>query len=560
MKCSRSVFGACLFLALLLPASLIAQEDAAPQVSAAPEEPADEVAQADSSADADDEESEAGDEGETPDEAVESPADEPQSAPSQEAPELVREPAPSSDVGEDEGDWPDEDFDDFDALSEDIEFVPAEAIDDAMLDRLTPLSSFPYVELSGYLRARSRARVGFDLGTGGTSAVLPPLETVSPAGGPADPEARNLWTSDLRLRLAPTFHISETLRVHTEADLLDNIALGADPRHSYFVEGMPGADRRVLGGSNSDAQLVRVRQAYGEVDAFFGTLSAGRMLNHWGLGLFANSGQCDDCDFGDQVDRVSLRTSAFGFNVLAAYDFGGAGLTSDELGYGHGTPHELSRLDGTHQWTAQVWRSPISRADRERQSHALATTRRPVFNGGLYVTGRHNRGQALVDEAGLSTEAPPELYYRGLDIYSADLWGQMLWEPAEDRRIRLEIEALGTFGSVDNTTSAAVGFDADSGLNVNCFNEGDRETNPGACTNDADGNVTSKSVSQFGLAFESEFYFGGPVSFGINAGLASGGDSPNWGYGDSAANQLDFMRFSPDYHVDLILFREVMGT
>ncbi|RAL22801.1 hypothetical protein DL240_07870 [Lujinxingia litoralis] len=483
----------------------------------------------------------------------------PPPAPAEAAPQLVQQAPPES-TEPAEDDWPQDDFSDFDDLAEDIDFVPAAAIDDTLLDRLTPLSNFPFVELEGYLRVRSRARVGFDLGTGGTSAVLPPLETVSPSDAPANPEAKNLWTSDLRLRIAPTFHIKENLRVITEVDLLDNVALGADPRHSFFEPGMPAADRRLLDTSSTGAPVLRLRRAYGEVDAFFGTLSAGRMLNDWGLGILANDGACDDCDFGDQVDRISLRTRAWDFNIMAAYDFASAGVVSDRLGYDHGTPHELSRLDGTHQWTAQVWRSPLSRADRERQAHALHHSRRPVFNGGLYVTGRHNRATTLIDESGLSTEAAPTLIYRGLNIYTADVWAQMLWEPAEDRKIRLELEALGTFGNVDNTTAGAVGFDADRGGQTNCFDDSQRDNNASACSTDADGNPTSKSVLQYGLALESEFDLGGPVSFGLNAGLASGGETPNWGWGASAADQLDFMRFSPDYHVDLILFREVIGT
>ena len=35
-----------------------------------------------------------------------------------------------------------------------------------------------------------------------------------------------------------------------------------------------------------------------------GLIAAGRMPNHWGLGILANSGDCIDCDFGDSVDRL----------------------------------------------------------------------------------------------------------------------------------------------------------------------------------------------------------------------------------------------------------------
>ena len=53
------------------------------------------------------------------------------------------------------------------------------------------------------------------------------------------------------------------------------------------------------------------------------------------------------------------------------------------------------------------------------------------------------------------------------------------------------------------------------------------------------------------------------MDFGVNAGFASGGTTPNWGMAsDSQLNgdDLDFFRFDPDYHIDLILFRNVIGT
>ena len=83
---------------------------------------------------------------------------------------------------------------------------------------------------------------------------------------------------------------------------------------------------------------------------------------------------------------------------------------------------------------------------------------------------------------------------------------------------------------------------------------------------------------QFGLAFESELALG-HSRVGLDAGVASGDDAPGFGAfpapgaaapkpGDLDGPQadppgdttVDNFRFHPDYRVDRILFREIIGT
>src|SRR5690606_17832314 len=87
--------------------------------------------------------------------------------------------------------------------------------------------------------------------------------------------------------------------------------------------------------------------------------------------------------------------------------------------------------------------------------------------------------------------------------------------------------------------------------------------------------VTSR---QLGFAFQSAIV-AGPVQLGVDAGYASGDDAPGFGAfpkpGQSAAvpgafdgpqanpprdRTVDNFRFHPDYRIDQILFREIIGT
>lgn len=580
-RCIR-ICGLALLLALAPTASGWAQDDAPAQDETAPADEHDQAEDDDESEDQDSAPNDEPNEPEEPEQNEQDSPDQPQdaepkndeeaepapTAPAQQEeeeeappepelePELEPEPEPAS-----QDEWPQEwDDDAFDALGEDIDFV-VEDFDDAILDRLTAQKVYPFIEYSGLLRVRSRMSVNFDLGTGGTSAVLPPLDSVVPVADPAKPDAGLLWTTDLRLRLAPTFHLRENLRIYTDFDFLRNIAFGDDPRHSLFFAGDPSPNRRLM-SSGSAPYPVHVRQAYGELDFFFGSILAGRMLNHWGLGIFANDGNCADCDWGDQIDRLAIQTRVFDVDIMAAYDFPAIGLTSNQADFTYAHPFELTRLDTTRQWTLSASRSPVTRQDRELQAHRLGVQNLPVFNGGLYFSSRAQDGQFLTANDDFDQDAPQDPIYRGLRLYSTSPWFQFLWQPKDDLSLRVELEGLLTLGRVDNPTNNPVGFEEESGdpREVNCFDKESRENNPVLCTTDASGSDTARSVRQFGLALETEFDVGGPVSFGLNAGFATGGDAPNWGYRAGAAEELAMTRFNPDYHVDLILFREVIGT
>ncbi len=480
--------------------------------------------------------------------------------------EQEEEPADSEDTdGEDDYiDESDEEVDGFDSpisdlagMSSDIEFVPLEEIEEGALEQIAALGLYPFIDVNGWFRVRSRYNSNFSMGTNGTSLSPVPVEADQPTGNPANPDADKLWTSDLRLRLEPTLHITESLRVHIEADLLRNVVLGSTPAYNNF--GPTGYNPGQRLGSSSQmllSDVLQINEAFGEIDTFFGTLAAGRMDNQWGLGMFANDGDCMDCDWGDNVDRIMFRTNVWNFYIMAALDFPSEGMFSYQGPLRSGRPTDLSQADDANQYTLSILHKPLTRQDRELQAQRLYVQRAPVLNGGLYFSYRGQNGETLLPSGSGLNANSPELFYRGMSLYTIDGWAQLLYEPSSDRYMRIELEAVALVGGVDNITDASATGGSSNPSTTNCFDESQRTNNLADCT--APGSA-SHDIRQFGIAMESEFGLGGPVKFGLNAGMATGGNAPNWGYGANTPD-LAYYRFSPDYHVDLILFREVIGT
>jgi uncharacterized protein (TIGR04551 family) len=453
-----------------------------------------------------------------------------------------------------------------DLAGNDDTFQPLPDIEEQALDDIFPATSYPYLDWHGYFRARSASMTGFDLGTGGTSAILPPLERFTPRENPADPDANHLWSSDMRLRLEPVIHISEGLSIHIEADMLRNVVLGSGSINQLPINDpfRPDPSRNQADGGQYSprerewyASAVQISEAYGQIDSFFGTLQVGRMDNHWGLGMFYNGGDCLDCNFGDSIDRAQLRTQIQGFYLTAAMDFPAEGISSASPFNTQAQPYDLSQKDEVDQYTFSVLYAPLTLQEREQARKRLIDDRKPLWHGGLLVSLRDQEGTTPRVNA-TNPALPDTLIYQGLDYYIIDGWGRFLYEPNSSTRMRIELEVMTILGGVENATLNPVGqAQGDGQVAVNCFDETARSRNQGVC------GVNKRDVRQLGVALESEFYLGGPVTFGFNGGYASGDSAANWGYGAPAGRALDdvnFFRFDPDYQVDLIMFRNVIGT
>jgi uncharacterized protein (TIGR04551 family) len=81
--------------------------------------------------------------------------------------------------------------------------------------------------LDGYFRLRPNLYYQFDLGKQQERRLFPSPRT----------NERTQSGADMRLRLDPTFNISEEVRVKAQFDVLDNLLLGSTPSTSFPNDG-----------------------------------------------------------------------------------------------------------------------------------------------------------------------------------------------------------------------------------------------------------------------------------------------------------------------------------
>jgi hypothetical protein len=154
--------------------------------------------------------------------------------------------------------------------------------------------------LDGYFRSRGRL-----------------FDTLSLDRQAEDSEhVRAYWEN--RLLLTPHLRVNANVHVFLELDVFDALRFGTNPEILAAVGAeqesgeafsepealseslLPGADYR---------ESMFVRRAWAELYTPYVDLKIGRMGSHWGMGLFANDGSCDDCSHGDVVDRIMISTS-----------------------------------------------------------------------------------------------------------------------------------------------------------------------------------------------------------------------------------------------------------
>jgi hypothetical protein len=167
-------------------------------------------------------------------------------------------------------------------------------------------------------------------------------------GLPADPMGWYLWlgntaisasppngtqtSGNMRLRVDPTFNVSEQVRIRATIDFLDNVVLGSTPVGRDYAQFTYQADGQIAPTTgNWFWNSVSVKRVWGEVQTPVGMLSFGRMPAQWGAGIYWDAGNGIDDDYGTSVDRIQfaipLGQILGGLAVIPYYDWVGAGAT-----------------------------------------------------------------------------------------------------------------------------------------------------------------------------------------------------------------------------------------
>ncbi|MEM9862157.1 MAG: TIGR04551 family protein [Myxococcota bacterium] len=393
------------------------------------------------------------------------------------------------------------------------------------------------VNLHGYFRTRFELLHNLDLDRGPTPSgqLLFPVPL-------SDPNAQNLTHADLRLRTDIALIVpAASMALHVRLDALDNLALGSQP------DGVPS----VTTSQRAADQPFVIRRAYAQVLTPFGLLAAGRMGNDWGLGMLANGGDCPSCDSGDAADRIAFFTPLLGHVFTLAYDFSAIGPFAARSAPGRVV--NLDRADDVRTFTFALLNFRTDLARRRRARAGLVT-----FEYGAYLSHRWQDQDVPADYLPVAQPIPidsAQVVERDFRATAVDLWMRLTLPTG-----RIELEA------------------AYIGARI-----GQPSLLPGVRLRDE---FTSR---QFGFAFQSEFGPGhatesGAYALGFDGGYASGDSAPGFGAllggrnggpnqpapvagdidGPQAVSPFDTtvnnFRFHPDYRVDRILFREILGT
>jgi uncharacterized protein (TIGR04551 family) len=436
-----------------------------------------------------------------------------------------------------------------------------------------------FFKLEGYFRVRSDAFHKLHLGHSVIGTLKPPAlqplqyydtgaDPICPAGSNAKVCDKNwLRSTNMRLHLEPTLNVHSRVRIKMTLDIFDNMVLGSTPEGQRLDAGRPtqspmnafaSTAEVPQAGRNSMYDAILVKHVWGEVDLPFGRLMFGRMPSHWGLGILANSGTCSgyrkwtvnhrgdpmrcmDSDYGDIADRIMFATKIPIVNLLVGFswDFQSSGLTTlnlqgEQVQLSSGQPMDLTPADNVNQWVGIIGRIDDPLKVKQRLARGEV-----VFNYGSYWVFRkqhldyEENSSALANEGALAGN----LVVRNAFAMIPDIWMRLNW-----KKLSVEMEAVMIYGKIKGMT--------DFGL--------EKELN----------------ILQFGGVFKSSYRFlNDSLVIGLEVGAASGDDEleafdrrlnyrgvKSFPEDPSRFSTNSMFRFDPNYRVDLIFFREIMGT
>ncbi len=442
------------------------------------------------------------------------------------------------------------------------------------------------IEFDGYYRMRTDYFYDLNMGQGynnGGVPALPPFPVPSeclPGGGSGQSTAtgcpdKGLGDGNMRLRIEPTINISDQVRVRSQIDVFDNLIMGSTP-DSLVTPTLPtgtvsnssqqvgqtnsGAPTDVLSNTqNTYAGSIVAKRAWGEIDTELGSLRFGRMPWHFGRGMYFNRGDCADCDGGTTVDRLMVLTTLYGHQLALAWDFGAQGydLGYTDLGQKNidGFPLDLTQKDDTTQFMAaltriddpKTWRDRVASGDVVVNYGAQVVYRSQdytTFNitpyTGANLTGT---GTTQLTSKDLGTSLTP---INAL-LFIPSVWFKLGWNA-----LTVEFEGDLLAGKLGNAGPLRLGSSntSDQGLSILQA-----------------GWVLASKLKLYNNSLFVGFETGGAT--GDQAELAWNGNQLYYPYlnyrwkfvpqppGDRNLN--DF-HFSPEYHVDEILFRRILGT
>ena len=446
----------------------------------------------------------------------------------------------------------------------DQERIRDEAAQSARNKPIHPVG-YPWIENNGYFRLRLDGFYRPGLGT--TAYIDQTQTTVNSSAFPGTITANYTnrgnfenenWVSsaNLRLRWSPTIHVMKNLAIVAQVDVLDNLILGSNPDYDPDRPDSPLPLFARSQAPNDDS--VRVKQAYmvwspfnpDNNKDFLLSLSGGRMARHWGLGMMDNDGADIDADYGTYVDRVNVLLRYWNVFMELGFGWASTGATSATEVQVFGQPYDLTNSDNVYDFTFSLFQKPMTQSGRLARAEKLLRGK-PVVDWGVYLKYRWQKSdvkQTMDDDFTLVSNTSFDDYTlenRDAWIVTPDAWFKLEWKHSSKELLRIEFEVSANFGHIENTPRFRLDAATDKWV--------------------GDG-YQDLDILSWAVAFEGEYQWG-PVNVGLMTGAASGSNADWWGWRDrnnvstnKALTKTESHYFNPDYHVDELLFRHVIGT
>ncbi|MBI2373430.1 MAG: TIGR04551 family protein [Deltaproteobacteria bacterium] len=359
----------------------------------------------------------------------------------------------------------------------------------------------------------------------------------------------SLGGANMRLRLNPVFNVFEDIKIKSQVDILDNVVLGSNPDGfpkndsvpllAFSQSQMPPSD-----GVNALIDSVRVRRVWAEVLTPLGQLRVGRMPSNFGLGILANPGDELDDDYGDSNDRIMFATKIANHFIVPAFDWTVSGPTSAFYGNPQGQPFDRDQRDDVDQFILAV-----ARRDDDQQIREKLESDQAVINYGTYLVYRTQTLDAASYFAGADPNdqsSRQDLLVRDVDAFAGSLWFKLI-----RAKLRLELEAAFIAGKIGN--SALAGTITTQDKPVDILQWGGSAIGEYKLLHDA---LTLRLLVVVASGDKAP-------GFGVRPLTDSAPQPGSWDGAQYTVGEEDpaitNYRFDPDYKVDLILWRQLVG-
>jgi uncharacterized protein (TIGR04551 family) len=255
------------------------------------------------------------------------------------------------------------------------------------------------------------------------------------------------------------------------------------------------------------------------------------------MGMLVNNGDCLDCDYGANADRVMFATKLWGHFFAFLWDWVATGPTTKIIG-----PRDLQGPDYNAEPLVNVsqWILSLGKIDKPEELKEKIDQGKVVFNYGGYFVYRQQTWDMSTYPAtstgNTASDISKALVRRDARAFIPDVWLRLNW-----KKLHLEAEGAMIVGSVGSLADQAA-FTAVKG---------------------------STDILSGGFVVKGDYkLLHDALKIYMEVGFASGDDSEdpnailNSRYATTVPvnNHIGRFTFDPDYHVDLILFRRVLGA